>query len=232
MYEELLFTIDYLFRDQNYHVEAHWLLHRLQSQHIKGRNSASKLNSMFTATILITIALAHTQLYTPKPKFYIQVTANFPSAECSQITYTNNNPAANIVMFTAQLQSKFAGSLLAYFSACGSNSPKTDHNAQAPIPADGHVKIQADSQHPSYYEFYIDDTKVAGGTWQEGQTPETFPIDFSKCAGTCKFRYMMAAVHQQPIQLYDNIVTLTAGTGSEAIILSDNGSGNGNANAI
>ena len=187
---------------------------------------------MLTTTILLaSVVIAHTQLFAPAPKFLSPSENNFPS-ECGIIKYENNAPAANIEMFTAQLQSEFGGSLLAYFTKCGSNALKTDPNGQAPIPTDGVAKIDAHSQHPGFYEFYIDDTKVAGGTWQEGQTPETFPIDFSKCAGTCKFRYMMAAVHQQPIQLYDNIVTLTAGTGSEAIILSDNGSGNGNANAI
>ena len=42
---------------------------------------------------------------------------------------------------------------------------------------------------------------------------------------------MMAAVHQQPIQLYDNIITLTGGTGSGAGSPTENGDGSGNTNA-
>lgn len=164
---------------------------------------------MFTTVLLIASALAHTKLITPTPKFLSPSENDFP-AECNKITYQNNAPAKNIETFTGMLKEKYGGSLLAYFTDCGSNSPKTDHNAQVPIPKDGRVVMDNHSHHPGLYEIYIDDIKVASGAWQDGEHPESIPIDYSKCAsGTCKFRYMMAAVHAQPIQLYDNIVTIT-----------------------
>ena len=163
---------------------------------------------MFIATLLITAALAHTKLINPAPKFMSPSENDSPTVY-NTITYENNSPAKNIVTFTGMLHKQYEGSLPAYFKDCGSNSPKTDHNAEAPMPSNGRVIMDIHSHHPELYEFYIDNILVAEGAWQDGEHPESIPIDYSKCtSGKCKFRYIIAAVHAQPIQLYDNIVTI------------------------
>lgn len=168
---------------------------------------------MFSIFIVASTALAHTMLYSPAPKFREKGARNAPFL-CSLIAFQSTSQPKNIGTFTSQLRAKYDGSLLKYFTACGSNSAKTVHIGEASIPTDGVAKIDARSQHPGLLEFYIDNLRVASGTWQTGQTPESVHIDYSKCrSGKCKFRYLMVAVHQQPMQLYDNIVTIVGPPG-------------------
>ena len=185
---------------------------------------------MSITLLLLTLVASHMHMTSPEPKFLpgFQYDKPAPSMICDLVPYASGSGTEVIPAFNAGLESKGFKSLKEYVDACASkNSVKVCGNtipaSQVPFPQDNTVKIDIGADHIGPSEIWVDDKLVMTNKGIDGatikKTPPSSPVDFaSLCpSGSCQVRFVMAALHLSPAELYDNCVTIT-GTPSQTVI--------------
>lgn len=173
--------------------------------------------------ILVTSTLAHMHMTTPAAQFPPEFVsnANAPSSLCSLIPYYPGSNDILIPGFNNDLKAKGFGSLREYADACartaqGKICGNSLPDAVVPIPSDGTAVIEIGADHIGPSEIWVDDVLVmynpgiVRGSVQK--TPPTTRVDYSQVcpSGSCRVRFVMAALHNYPAEIFDNCVTIGA----------------------
>jgi hypothetical protein len=123
---------------------------------------------------------------------------NAPSGMCSVIPYQPDSPSVVLSRFRSQLR----GTLRDYFQQCGTRvCGNTDANHVVSLGGNT-VQLSIGARHIGFVEIWLDDTRV----WSGEQLLDSYNVDLQQCSGTCRVRFIMAALHNFPAELYDNCV--------------------------
>ena len=165
----------------------------------------------------------------PSPSFFdaFQNDKRSPSQACGLVPYSPGS--ANVVLntFNSGLSQAGFSSLKAFVDACGKYCGNTIPSTSVPFPQDNAVKIDIGADHIGPSEIWVDDRLVMSNKGIDGgnnivKTPPYTFVDFTKeCpSGNCLVRFVMAALHNSPAEIYDSCVRITgasnAGSGSSS----------------
>jgi hypothetical protein len=149
--------------------------------------------------VLISLVVAHMHMIVPAARFTnARGDQNAPSGMCSAIPYQPDAPSVVLSRFRSQLR----GTLRDYFQQCGARfCGNTDPNHVVTLGANT-VQLSIGARHVGIVEIWLDDTRLV----YSEQLLDSYTVDLQRCSGTCRVRFIMAALHNFPAELYDNCV--------------------------
>jgi hypothetical protein len=177
---------------------------------------------MNSLLLLATSAFAHMHMSSPEPRFNpaFEYDKNAPSMVCEVVEYNAGSGTEVVPAFNQGLLLSGFKNLREYVDACAAATStsicgNTVSNASVPFPADGMVNINIGADHVGPSEIWVDDRLVMSNAGIDGvtviKTPPSSAIDFAtECpSGNCLVRFVMAALHNSPAEIYDNCVRVT-----------------------
>ena len=177
------------------------------------------MNFTLSTVLLISSALAHMRILKPDVKFSDMGQQFTFSTLCELAKYP---PGAPETMGPAILKAmKEAGfkTVKDLADKCGKPCGLTDKTFLVDPPADGIVVIDdhnINPPHPGPSEIWFDGKKVLyndGSNYTKENPQHNTKVDFSVCTkDACELRFVMAASHVFPTEIYDNCVMIR-GTG-------------------
>lgn len=178
----------------------------------------------FTTTLLLaTIAFGHMFMTSPSPTFAdaFQYDKRSPSMSCGLVSYSPGLATLVLTEFNSGLNQAGFSNLKSFVDACGKFCGNTISSASVPFPQDNTVRIDIGVDHIGPSEIWVDDRLVMSNPGIDGgdnivKTPSSTYVDFAKecSSGNCLVRFVMAALHNSPAEIYDSCVRITGpGTG-------------------
>jgi hypothetical protein len=165
---------------------------------------------MISIFIAITVITAHLTMTSPAAQFTIsRGDENGPSGRCGVIDYTPDAPSVVLTQF----KNKMRGTLLDYFNDCRARYCGNTRPTHIVHHTHNSVRISVSARHVGLVEIWLNGDRVV----QSDRLVDEYKVDFSQCEGDCVVRFIMAALHTFPAELYDNCVTVrTRGGGGSA----------------